>query len=93
MLEGAWREVTILENVGDAFDGTKEANGLGRKEVVSADGLRVFVVAGSGSTSSRVSKASGVVRGSAGVKKDAGDAVKSSQISRSWVWLCELLVE
>lgn len=79
----ASRDLTVEGNGGDAFDGTKDENGFGRNDVVSADGLRALDVAGSGSASSVRLDGSRVVRGSAGVKKESGEAVMSNHMSRN----------
>lgn len=83
----ASRDLTVEGNGGDAFDGTKDENGFGRNDVVSADGLRALDVAGSGSASSVLLDGSRVVRGSAGVKKESGEAVMSNHMSRNYAYM------
>ncbi len=80
---GAARDLTMLGSVGDAFDGRKDENGFGRNYVVAAHGLSGRGSAGSGSTSPGCALGSGAASGSAGVKKDFGEAVMSSHMSRS----------
>ena len=70
--------------MGDDLEGTKDAKGLGRNEVVEADGLVAVAMAGSGSASPGAEGFSARANGSTGVKKALGDAVMSSQISRSF---------
>lgn len=81
----------VVGNGGEAFEGTKDEKGLGRKDVVSADGLRTLDVAGSGSASSVLLDGSCVVRGSAGVKNESGEAVMSSQMSRNYAYMRALV--
>lgn len=84
--DGAPRDLTVLGRVGDAFEGTNDENGFGMNDVVMADGLSVLaVVAGSGSASPGAGvDSSEIAKGSAGVKKDLGEAVISSQMSRNF---------
>ena len=70
--------------MGDDFEGTKDAKGLGRNDVVAADGLVAAAMAGSGSASPGEGGFSARANGSTGVNKALGDAVMSSQISRSF---------
>lgn len=78
-----WRERRV-GIVGDDFEGTKAAKGLGRNDVVAADGDVAMVVAGSGSASPGAEEFSARANGSTGVKKAFGEAVMSSQMSRSF---------
>ena len=70
--------------MGDDLDVTNDAKGLGRNDVVAADGLVAAATAGSGSASPGAGGFSARANGSTGVKKALGDAVMSSQISRSF---------
>ncbi len=57
---------------------------MGRNGVVAADGFVAVAMAGSGSVSPGLLAFSARANGSTGVKKALGEAVISSQISRSF---------
>ena len=68
--------------MGEFLEGTNDENGCGRKDVVLEDGL-AHGGADSGSASQPRVGDSGSIRGSAGVKKDFGEVVISSHMSRN----------
>ena len=83
--DGARRDRNVDVTDGDAFDGTKDANGFGKNEVLIADGLSTGAIAGSGSALCASLLGSCGVNGSAGVN-DCWDATMSSHMSRNFVF-------